>query len=168
VVNTQQAKRTDERDVSPKHSAVAAIDGDAQTRPIIAGLPQAHSALSWEQAIYQFPTENVAILDEDGQIISANNYWLATSERAENDIERIPGIGLNYSEFLRLLLPKGEARIAIENFKQLIRGEVESVIANYDFDGIHARPSRGVIAAYKLVDSPNTLAIIHRFGFIAE
>ena len=80
VVNTQQAKRTDERDVSPKHSAVAAIDGDAQTRPIIAGLPQAHSSLSWEQAIYQFPTENVAILDEDGQIISANNYWLATSE----------------------------------------------------------------------------------------
>ena len=157
MIDTQAAKQPYKRYDSKHHGVVITIDTDTQTQPIIAGLPQEASALSWEQAIYRFPTEYVAILDEDGQIVSANNCWLASSEAG-----RTPGLGLNYFDFIRLLLPRGQAQIVIANLKQLVRDGIGHIVANGDFDEVHAQ-KQGDIVAYRLVDSPNTLAVVHRF-----
>lgn len=144
-------------------STVVTITADSQPLPTTSRLHRKYSGLSWEEAIYKFPTENVAIMGEDGQIISANNCWLAANQGPPGDISSTPEIAINYFEFLRFVLPNKEAQRIVMHLKQLIRGEIQHVVASCTF-GLKSAQGSGDIVAFKLVDSPNTLVIIHDFN----
>ena len=126
-----------------------------------------YSSLSCNEDLYHFPKEKVAIIDEDGNIVAANNRWLATSNTEPYCANSTPTFSTNYFDFLGLLFPAKDALSAKSKLKEVICGRLEHFSARI----VRAQNSRqlvGEIIAFPVNDSPSCLVLVHNFDELDE
>lgn len=111
--------------------------------------------LSFREALYSFPKKKVAIIDEDGNIIAANDKWLTEAKTTGSKSISMPRLGVNYFDFMHSVFHHDDALRSIMKLKQVISGAALYFVAHSD--------SRytGDIIAHPLSDCANSLMIIH-------
>lgn len=117
------------------------------------------SQLTFEKAILDSLSANIAVLDPDGEILSVNASWAAFAEA--NQMQDVTtGIGANYLEVCRSARADPNALVALEGILDVMKGYRSSF---YHIYPCHSPSVQRWFAlrATPLTDYPNFIVVSH-------
>lgn len=121
-----------------------------------------YGKLSFREALYNFPKMKVAILDEDATIIATNACWSdsAMSGNLYNFADSSTGIGVNYFDLCRAILPDNQSQQIISGIKSVMFGNADHFVLTYQCRSLD-QAFVCELQIYPLRDCPNSLMFAH-------